>query len=144
VAKYKVDGNPSFEWGGEDEFGNYIFDQERPGWNHGAIHDMLVAEGANMVFHGHDHFFAAQVLDGIVYQQCPTPGDTDYSMGFVEPGGYKFGRLLPNSGHLRVTVDPLFVQVDYIRSYLPGDGNNGEVAFSYLINTSPHHYESAY
>ena len=139
VAKYKVDGNPSFEWGGENKFGNYVFDLKRPGWNHGAIHDMLAAEGVTMVFHGHDHFFAAQTLDGIVYQECPVPGDPDYSMGFAETGGYKFGRLMPNSGHVRVTVDPLLVQVDYIRSYLPGDGDNGEIGYHYVIPRQNRH-----
>lgn len=131
VAKYKVDGNPSFEWGGEDETGNYIFSSKRPGWSHGAIHDFLVDQGVSAVFHGHDHFFAKQDLDGIVYQMCPLPGDSSYS--YVFTGGYKYGTLLPNSGHLQVSVTRKQVRVEYIRSYLPGDGNNGEVAYSYII-----------
>jgi len=133
VVKYQVDGNPSFEWGGEDEQGNYIFDQQRPGWTHGAIHDMLVEENVTMVFHGHDHVFAAQLFDDIVYQECPIPGDDTYSFGFMENGGYKRGIVKPNSGHIRVTVDPQFVQVDYVRSFLPGDGENGEIGCHYEI-----------
>jgi len=41
------------------------------------------------------------------------------------------------AGHLRVTVAPSGMTVDYIRSYLPKDQNavqrNGQVAYSYTI-----------
>jgi hypothetical protein len=44
---------------------------------------------------------------------------------------------LPNSGHLRVTVSPGKVRVDYLRSYLPKDATaehlDAEVAFHYEI-----------
>lgn len=133
VAKYKVDGLASFEWGGEDENGNYVFPEKRPGWSHGALHDMLVEEGVAIVFHGHDHFFAAQILDGIMYQECPQPADEEYSFGFERRGGYRRGVLLPNSGSLLVSVNPRFVLVEYIRSFLPGDGENGERAFGYTL-----------
>lgn len=133
VVKYKVDGRPSFEWGGEDENGNYVFSQKRPGWSHGAIHDMLVAANVTIVFHGHDHFFGKQDLDGIVYQECPSP-DTGYNYGFLSEGGYRYGVACPASGHVQVTVvGQDSVTVDYIRAYLPGDGVNGEVAYTYTI-----------
>jgi hypothetical protein len=45
--------------------------------------------------------------------------------------------MLPNAGHLRVTVSPLGVRVDYVRSCLPkdetADRKDAEVAFSYTI-----------
>jgi hypothetical protein len=133
VAKYKVNNWPSFEWGGEDQKGNYIFDQKRPGWSHGAIHDMLVKEKVTILFHGHDHFFAKQDLDGIVYQECPQPGSAAYNFGFKNSSGYIYGDFLPNSGHVQVSVGPDEVKVEYIRAYLPGDGINGEIAYSYSI-----------
>lgn len=133
VAKFAVDGNPSFEWGGEDAEGNYVLDDRRPGWMHGAVHNMLAAAGVSIVFHGHDHFFARQELDGVVYQLCPMPGDSGYGYGFMEEGGYVYGDFLPNSGHLRVTVGPDSLIVDYVRSYLPGNGENGEIACSYAL-----------
>ena len=135
IAKYKVDGNPTFEWGGEDDKGNYVFDQERPGWSHGPIHDLLVEHNVTILFHGHDHFFAKQDLDGIVYQMIPKPEDSKYSLdkGFKKLGKYKNGVFIENSGHLEITVDPDFIKVDYIRAYLPGDGNNGEISYSYTI-----------
>jgi hypothetical protein len=131
VAKYKVDQQPSFEWGGEDANGAYVFDLKRPGWSHGPIHDLLAQEGVTAVFHGHDHFFAKQDLDGIVYQECPQPGDAMYKAGFH--ASYKHGDFLPNSGHLKVTVTAEKVFVDYVRAFLPGDGPNGQVAYSYVM-----------
>jgi hypothetical protein len=134
VAKHKVAGLPSFEWGGEDKFGNDIFAQRRPGWAHGPVHDLLVAQNATIVFHGHDHFFAKQDLDGLVYLECPQPGDTSYAMGFRKEGGYQHGDFFPNSGHVRVFVNPDHLTVDYIRAFLPGDGENGEKAYSFIID----------
>ena len=41
---------------------------------------------------------------------------------------------LPASGHMRVTVSPTAgVTVDYVKTYLPGNGTNGEIARSYTI-----------
>lgn len=134
IAKYKVRGWPSFEWGGEDKDGNYVFDQKRPGWTHGAVHDLLMNEKATVVFHGHDHFFAKQDLDGIVYLECPQPGNASYNFGFIESSGYIYGDFHPNSGHIQVTVHPDYVKIEYVRAYLPGDGNNGEIAYSCIIN----------
>ncbi|MFH1998621.1 MAG: metallophosphoesterase, partial [Planctomycetota bacterium] len=134
VAKYQVDNRPSFEWGGEDETGAYVFTEKRPGWNYGAIHDMLVQEDVTMVFHGHDHFFAFQELDGVVYLECPQPGDSEYGWGCKDEGKYTNGTLIQNSGHVQVTVAFDFVKVEYVRAYLPGDGMNGEIAFSHAID----------
>jgi len=134
AAKYKVDNKSSYEWGGESPKGKYVFHNKRPGWDHGPIHDMLVGANVTIVFHGHDHFFAKQDLDGIVYLECPKSGNSDYSYGFKTNGKYIYGDFLPNSGHINVTVDPEFVNLEYVRSYLPGDGNNGEVAYNYTIN----------
>jgi hypothetical protein len=47
---------------------------------------------------------------------------------------------LDGSGHLRVTVEPNCVTVDFVRAYLPADTvsglhHNGEVAFSYTVGS---------
>jgi len=51
--------------------------------------------------------------------------------------GYKSGLFLGNSGHVRVTVSPVEVKADYIRSVLPKDETgplkNGAVADHYEI-----------
>lgn len=136
-AKYKVDHRPSYEWGGEDETGAYVFAQKRPGWSHGAIHDLFVDERVDVVFHGHDHFFGRQELDGIVYLVCPQPGDAGYSMGYKNQGKYLFGDFIENSGHVLVHVNPQNVVIDYVRSYLPGDGVNGEIAYTLTLTDPP-------
>jgi hypothetical protein len=42
--------------------------------------------------------------------------------------------MVENSGHLRVSVTPTKLSVSYIRAYLPGDGPNGQAAYSYSVN----------
>ena len=95
------------------------------------IHDLFVKTGVTIFFQGHDHLFARQELDGIVYQSCPNPADNTYTA--FNRDAYRSGDVLPNSGHLRLTVAPEKVRVDYVRSFLRGDGTNGVVAFSYTI-----------
>jgi hypothetical protein len=143
AAKYEVSGRPSFEWGGENSSGEYVFDKMRPGWSHGAIHDILVETGVDILFHGHDHCFVHEELDGIVYQECPVPSGGNYATGMVERAFYTTGTIVNNSGHLRVTVSQDSVMVDYVRAVLPEDEplyedgtlvRNGTVSYSYVIH----------
>ena len=47
---------------------SYDFDEHRPGWGV-PIHRMLVDNGVNVVFHGHDHVYVKEVhRDGIIDQ----------------------------------------------------------------------------
>jgi hypothetical protein len=126
----------SFEWGGEDLEGSYVFDIMRPGWG-SPIHQVMVDNGVTIFFHGHDHVFVKQELDGIVYQECPQAARTTYDDGYYEEGQYVNGDKVDNCGHLRVRVSPPQVTVEYVRAYLPGDGPNGEVAYSYTIEVPP-------
>ncbi len=102
---------------------------------------MMISEGVDIFFHGHDHVFVYEQLDGIVYQACPQPSNLSNRDGFYEPDLYR-GVKRNNSGHLRVAVSPDSVRVDYVRSVLPeyepitDDGNpvmNGDVSFSYTL-----------
>jgi hypothetical protein len=134
-----IEAAPYFEWGGRNADGTWGFDIERPaseGWDV-PIHQLMVANGVDAYFHGHDHIYAYEELDGIVYLECSKPDDAGYAWepygyGYTE-GLYPNGYLIPNSGHIRVTVSPDEVEVEYVRSYLPGDGTNGEVAHSFTI-----------
>ena len=119
-----------FEWGGYNQKGVYEFDSKRPTWEK-PIHQIMTDNGVTIFFQGHDHIFAKQEADGIIYQSLPNPADDTYT-AFNEER-YKTGDTLPNSGHLRVTVSSEAVSVDYVRSFLPGDGNNGEIAYSYEV-----------
>jgi hypothetical protein len=122
------------EWGGYDTDGvTWSFGSHRPGWEM-PIHQLFVHTKVNAFFHGHDHVFAKEVLDGVVYQEVPHAANADYGEGFsTNPTDYAGGTLVNNSGHLRVTVAPTTTTVDYIRSYLPGDGTNRELANHYII-----------
>jgi arylsulfatase A-like enzyme len=114
---------PYFEWGGNNEDGSYGFTANRPGWAM-PIHQLLVQNKVNAVFHGHDHFYANQVRDGIVYLECPQPGDgapTYTGLGSSADGKYSSGTILPSSGHIRVTIGPDQASVQYVRAYRPQD-----------------------
>ncbi|MCY2952886.1 MAG: hypothetical protein NTU53_13060 [Planctomycetota bacterium] len=39
------------------------------------IRQLLVQNHVNIAFQGHEHLYAKQDLDGIVYQEVPQPGD---------------------------------------------------------------------
>jgi len=126
-----------YEWGGHNADGTWGFDIRRPGWAM-PVHDLLVANNASIVLHGHDHLFIKQDLDGIVYQLVPRPSHRNYdNIKNAQKFGYVNGDVLGNSGHIRVTVSDSEATVDYVRAYLPEDEDanhkNGEVAYTYTI-----------
>jgi predicted phosphodiesterase len=128
---------PFWEWGGKSANGQDEFSKYRPGWDR-PIHQLLVDHGVQIVFHGHDHLFAKQDLDGIVYQEVPQPshsrvGNTRTAAEY----GYLSGEIQGSSGHIRIRVAPEQCRVDYVRSYLPKDQDarrrNGEVSYTYEV-----------
>ncbi len=136
-ARGGVEIVPYFEWGGKNLQEQDEFARMRPGWEI-PIHQLLVKHHVSVVFHGHDHLFVKQDLDGIVYQEVPQPG---YSrLGNIRSAreyGYLRGEVQSSSGHLRVHVSEESTRVDYVRSYLSSQENsqrkNGDVTYSYLI-----------
>jgi phosphodiesterase/alkaline phosphatase D-like protein len=124
-----------FEWGGDNADGSYGFETQRPGWGK-PIHQLLVENQVSAIFHGHDHVYVRQELNGIVYQEVPQPSNTEYNKtSLAAEYGYVNGDVLGSSGHLRVTVSPDQVSVAYVRAYLPQDEKpgqqNGEVDHPY-------------
>jgi predicted phosphodiesterase len=103
-----------FEWGGNSLDGSDDFDEKRPGWGI-PIHELLVQYGVTAVFHGHDHFFAQQTLDGILYQLVPQPGTNGNSVDHAEEYGYQSGFFLPSAGFLRVVVRTDSASIEYIK-----------------------------
>jgi hypothetical protein len=79
----------------------------------------MVANGVDIFFQGHDHLYAVEELDGIVYQEVPMPSDSSYNIGVTDNGDAYTGIKLNGSGHLRVRVDPDCVTVDYVAAWLP-------------------------
>ena len=70
----------------------------------------MVKNGVTIFFQGHDHLFARQELDGIVYQTVPNPADNTYTARSTE--AYLSGDILDNSGYLNVTVSPTQLDVN--------------------------------
>jgi hypothetical protein len=126
-----------YEWGGRNSEGKHEFAAQRPGWEC-PVHALLIDTGVQIVFHGHDHFFARQQLDGVVYQLVPQPAHRNFRRHQAEEYGYRQGNFLPNSGYLRVRVTPDRVSVEYMRTAderIRRHGiRNGQSAFSYSVS----------
>ncbi|MBS2015041.1 MAG: metallophosphoesterase family protein [Deltaproteobacteria bacterium] len=143
------------EWGGEPGF-----TANRPTWPK-PIHQLFADTKVTIFFQGHDHMYARERVDGVVYQEVPNPADNSYfayncdayappSISWQGPAGYgvydpSYGVRLPNTGYLDVEVSADGVQVSYVRTYravdlstnsngiFTGKEVNGEVAFRYSI-----------
>ena len=160
-----VEVAPYYEWGGQDRRGGGgggggrtrpgaamdaqpeppaapargldRFFQMRPTWEK-PIHALMRDTGVTIFFQGHDHLYARQELDGVVYQSCPNPADPTFTAFNRE--AYKSSDIFPNSGHLRVTVtggDSSSCKVEYVRAARPGDeaahGKNGTIVHEYTV-----------
>ena len=103
------------------------------------IHQLLVdtkdPTGATIFFQAHDHTFARETVDGVVYQSNANPADNSYWSyncsayappsipGFpTEYSGYgqytaNQSVVMPGAGFIYVTVSPQLVKLQYIRTY---------------------------
>ena len=126
-----VDSANLVEWGGYNVGGTvWGWDTERPGWGSQPIHQMMVANGVSAFFHGHDHQYAYELLDGIVYQAVPS-GSFTGNFGIYTTGGNdgKTIQALTSTGHLRVNVGPSQATVEYIRT--------GQTSSAYTYTIAP-------
>ena len=125
-----------YEWGGLNPDSTQGFATNRPGW-YKPIKDLLTENKVNIFFHGHDHLYDEQEKDCLIYQETPQPSLPNFNNTSATAYGYLTGDILNNSGHLRVTVEPNGVKVEYVRVYLPADTNstrhNGDVSATYFI-----------
>jgi hypothetical protein len=130
-ARGGAEASRFFEWGGANLDGTQGFEAHRPGWPT-PIHDLLVAHGVSVVFHGHDHLYARQERGGLAYQEVPQPsqarGDSTAS---AKGYGYLSGTILGSSGHVRVAVSVAGATVEYVKARLTGA--NAEVVDRYVL-----------
>ena len=128
-----------YEWGGYEQNGtSYTFNTKRPGWTK-PIQQLFKDNHVTIFFQGHDHLFAKEELDGVIYQEVPMPSDSTYSLGMIANADAYTSLAMDGSGHIRVTVSSQQVKVDYIKAYLPADTinglhKNGELAYSYTTS----------
>ena len=59
-----------FEWGGRNAAGDYVFDTMRPGWGK-PPHQLMIDEGVTAFYHGHDHVYALEEADEVIYHEIP-------------------------------------------------------------------------
>jgi sugar lactone lactonase YvrE len=105
------------EMGGFNIDGSYGFDSQRTGWIK-PVHQLFVDNNVQIYFHGHDHIYAQQEKDGVVYLEVPQPSLPQYtSANNAEAYGYTSGTILPCSGHINVEVTPDSAIVNYISGY---------------------------
>jgi hypothetical protein len=117
----------------------YKFDQYRPGWGK-PIHQVFIDTGVDIFFQGHDHLYAKEQLNGVVYQEVPMPSDITYTIGYTANAAAYTDVTLDGTGHIRVNVTPACVTVDYVKSYIPGTTGsaghtNGEIGYSYTVGS---------
>lgn len=133
-----VEAAPFYEWGGKNLDGTNGFATRRPGWAQ-PIHDLLVKYKVAAVFHGHDHLYAKQDLDGIVYQTVPQPSARNFNNGaqLAKDYHYDSGTIFSSSGHMRITITPTTMTARYIRSWLPKDETaarkNGQIEHEWSV-----------
>ena len=125
-----------FEWGGRDRNGTWEFDKMRPGWGK-PVHQVMAENGVTIFFQGHDHLYVRQERDSVIYQEVPQPSVAPGQSGAANDGSYKSGVDFPSPGHLRVSVSPQAVTVEYVFTALPGDNTakytNGHIVNSYTV-----------
>lgn len=120
------------EWGGYSENGTtWEWDTKRAGWGSQPVHQFMVANGVSAFFHGHDHQYAYEVRDGIVYQSLPAAGFPGNGFNIYNESNPYTERVLPSPGHLRVTVSPSQATVDYVAT------SSGTINYSYAILAAP-------
>ncbi|MBS1719585.1 MAG: metallophosphoesterase [Armatimonadetes bacterium] len=124
-ARGGVEASDKFEWGNKVDFS-----KQRSGWAE-PIHELMVKYGVTALFHGHDHLYVRQERDGITYLEVPQPSASRGNTNSAEGYGYKSGKLLGSSGHIRVTVGPERAKLEYVKS-LPVSAN-GSIADSFEL-----------
>jgi predicted phosphodiesterase len=124
-----------YEWGGKSRDGRTEFKTKRPGWAM-PVHQLMAKNGVTIFFQGHDHIFAREELDGVVYQTLPDPANLNPEP--INAGAYPGADIFPNSGRVRVAVGPENVRVEYVSSRLPSDATaehpDGEIIFAYEVS----------
>jgi len=122
-----------YEWGGQNPDGTNGFKTHRPDWEM-PIHELLKKYHVNVVFHGHDHLFAKQELDGIVYQCISQPGAMERgNTRNAEEYGYLNGKILNGPGYMRVNVKNKNATFEFVGTNVKTALENKKVVYQYTI-----------
>jgi hypothetical protein len=119
--RFNLRGNRWTRVGGKNQNGTWEFAEKRPGWRL-PIHQLMVKNGVTIFFQGHDHLFARQELDGVIYQETPNPADNTY---------LAFNRVSQDLDERRAFSDSSVDEVDQ------NDGVVNEMPGSLFPSSSP-------
>ncbi len=122
-----------YEWGGQNPDGTNGFKMHRPDWEM-PVHELLKKYHVNVVFHGHDHLFAKQELNGIIYQCLSQPGARE--QGNSRNGdeyGYVNGKILNAPGYMRVNVKSDNATFEFVGTNVKAASENKKVVYQYII-----------
>ncbi|MDD3320233.1 MAG: metallophosphoesterase family protein [Paludibacter sp.] len=124
---------PFFEWGGKNTDGTDGFKEHRPDWEM-PIHDLLRKYKVDVVFHGHDHIFAKQDLDGIVYQCISQPGAKEKgNNNQAEEYKYLSGKIFVSPGYMRVKITADIATFEFVKTDIQAKSVNKSSYFSYQL-----------
>lgn len=144
-----VEGAYFCEWGGynftrndnTNAIGPWLFDERRPDFEM-PVHQMMAANGVTLFFHGHDHQYAREELDGVAYVEIPHPakltqdsGFNYYQVDYDHPTGGVTQAVATNSGYIRVHVAQDEVFFEYVHNTTTSS-TNGQVADSHTIEAT--------
>ena len=125
-----------YEWGGKNWDGSDGFKTHLPDWEM-PIHDLFIKYKVNVVFHGHDHLFAKQESDGIIYQCLSQPGSKEHGKARqAEEYGYTTGDILNEPGYMRVKVKNDKVFFEFVTTNTIDKLKNKTVCYSYDIKSA--------
>jgi hypothetical protein len=84
----------------------------------GRIHDLMIQCGGSIVFKGHDHVYADEVVDGVHYTTCGcTHGERNKGPQWIDTQGFR--ELYPGGftylqGYIRVEISTQRLEVEYV------------------------------
>lgn len=128
-------GRGGISWiSGEWAADSATFAANRPGWAYNiSIHDLMVENGVQILFHAHDHFYALEELEGVKYLLIPHPSRSNNGNATNYPLA---STLIGSGGHIRVSVTPAEATVEYVGSE-PRQPTNGDVVHSFTASPVP-------
>ena len=88
-----------------------------------VVHELMMKNGAQIFFYGHDHVFTDTVVDGIHYT-LPGSAGAPWKFTTSETG---YTDYWPDSGYARVHVSPDQVEVEFVSL-------GGDVLYSYTVD----------
>jgi hypothetical protein len=100
----------------------------------------MIKNKVDLFIQGHDHLFALEKVDNLIYMSAPMPSDSSYIIGVTDNGDAYTDLIMKGSGHLRFRVSPDSIRVEFVSAVLPKDETatlkNDQVVYAYSVKNS--------